>query len=85
MSFLTLVEWEDSAQPSPEWRFLDDPPEPAVIRCRSVGWIAAENQSVLMLVPNLGNVGTESAQGCGFIRIPKSAILSRKALSEGPE
>ena len=81
---LVLVEWVDSARPVAEWRFLSDAPEPTVIECKSVGWVVRETESVLMLAPNIGDVGTESEQGCGFIRIPKASITRRASVKEAP-
>lgn len=72
-----LVEWQDSAQPVPSWRFLDDAPAMAVVACVSVGWVVQETREVLMLAPNLGDQHTPSAQGSGFIRIPKRAVTRR--------
>jgi hypothetical protein len=81
-SRLILVEWEDSAQPLPAWRFLDDAPPLEAIQCVSVGWIVGQANGVLMLAPNIGDAGSESAQGSGFIRIPVSCIKRRARLKE---
>ena len=78
-----LVEWIDSGQPIAAWMFLDNMPRMEVIECVSVGWLVAETDEVLMLAPNLGDVETEgSAQGSGFIRIPKVAVTRRITLVE---
>ena len=78
-----LVEWIDSAQPIAAWMFLENMPRMEVIECVSVGWLVAETDEVLMLAPNLGDSESEgSAQGSGFIRIPKSAVTRRIVLVE---
>ena len=77
-----LIEWEDSARPHAGWAFLDEMPSAEVVRCRSVGWIVAETDAVLMLAPNLGDAESEAPQGCGFLRIPKRAVVRRASLSE---
>lgn len=77
-----LVEWVDSAQPIPGWRLTSTPPISDVVHCQSVGWIVSETDEVLMLVPNVGNLGLESEQGSGFIRIPIAAITRRAQLVE---
>lgn len=82
MNGVVLVEWLDSAQPSPGWRFISEPPELEVVRCQSVGWIAGESDEVLMLAPNVGDLGSEDPQGSGFIRIPKCSITRRVMLRE---
>lgn len=79
---LLLVEWEDSARPLSEWRYIDDAPSMEIIRCLSVGWVISENKQLLMLAPNIGNVDSESEQACGFMRIPKKSITSIKVLEK---
>ena len=83
MDKLVLVEWEDSAQPTPSWMFLDDAPDLEIIKCMSVGWIINENDNVLMIAPNIGDYESGGgAQGSAFIRIPKSAIIKTASLQE---
>jgi len=80
---LVQVDWEDSAQPVASWMHLTDLPDLAVIQCSSVGWIVAEDESVLMLAPNLGDRLNESnAQASGIIRIPKRCIVRMVPLLE---
>jgi hypothetical protein len=74
---LLLIEWLDSAQPLPNWRFLDDLPPIECINCRSVGWLIAETEKVVMLAPNIGNNGEQAS---GFIRIPVRSIVSKRTL-----
>ncbi|WP_086931633.1 hypothetical protein [Agarilytica rhodophyticola] len=78
---LIKVKWIDSAQPVPSWSFLEDMPDMEAINCESVGWLVAESDDVIMLAPNIANVGSESAQGSGFMRIPKCAILDTSSLT----
>jgi hypothetical protein len=77
---LILVEWEDSVRPLPDWCHLDDLPALEIVQCVSVGFIVAETNRVLMLAPNLGDVGTGNAQASGCIRIPKSGITMQRGL-----
>jgi hypothetical protein len=79
---LVLVEWKDSVQPVPNWMLLDEAPDLDAISCVSVGWIISQNDNVVMLVPNLGDHKDDNAQGCGFIRIPRSAITRIVRLRE---
>jgi hypothetical protein len=80
---LLLVEWLDSAQPMPGWRFLDDTPPLDVVRCVSVGWLVAKSDQVWMLAPNLGCCGEgEDTQASGFIRIPALAVVRSVSLLE---
>lgn len=77
---LFLVEWLDSAQPTPGWRYLEDAPAPEAIHCMSVGWLISENGEAIVLAPNVAELGGDSAQGSGYIRIPVAAITRRCAL-----
>jgi hypothetical protein len=79
---LMLIEWEDSAQPLPAWRFLDDAPPLEAVKCMSVGWEVGRANGVLMLAPNLGDASSGSPQASGFIRIPESCIKRRVRLRE---
>lgn len=80
---LVQVEWEDSARPMPEWMHLSDAPKLEVIECVSVGWLIGENKRILMLAPNIGDRDNgNNAQACGFIRIPRKAILRITRLVE---
>lgn len=81
---LVLVEWLDSAQPSPGWRWLTEAPDLEVVRCQSVGWLVAQSDVVIMLAPNMGDIGSESGaeQACGFIRIPAAAVTRMADLRE---
>lgn len=80
---LVLVEWEDSAQPTSSWMYLNNVPALEIIQCVSVGWIIDATDSVLMLSPNIGDYESgEGAQGTGFIRIPKRSITRQVKLHE---
>jgi len=77
-----LVHWLDSARPSPDWQFLSELPPLTVIRCISVGWVVDEDDAVLMLAPNVGDVDSESPQACGFLKVPKRSIVLRVPMVE---
>lgn len=71
---LVAVEWEDSQRPLSPWQWLDEYDLPDAVRCLSVGFLVAQTKTALALAPNLGDVERERPQGCGIIRIPRSAI-----------
>ena len=71
---LVAVEWEDSQRPLAPWVWLDEYTLPEVVRCVSVGFLVAENEQALAVAPNLGDVDHGRPQGCGIIRIPRSAV-----------
>jgi hypothetical protein len=78
-----LIEWVDSTQPVSSWKYLSDAPDLEIVECASVGWVIQENESVLMLAPNLGDYKSgDGAQGSGFIRIPKASITRQTQLEE---
>lgn len=76
---LVIVQWEDSAQPLPSWRFLDDIEQPEAIRCQTVGWLVAQGQA-LAIAQNMGNAQKEDAQVSGVMRIPRRCVISIKKL-----
>jgi hypothetical protein len=78
---LFVVEWVDSLQPVPSWRMMDDLPKLETANCNSVGWLVGEDASAIMLAPNVADLGTETAQGSGFMRIPKACITKARQLS----
>ena len=81
---LVLVEWEDSARPSPIWQHIDELPEPEVIACESVGWIISKDKKILRLAPNMGDLLSESnAQCSGVINIPMCSVQVIKILLLG--
>jgi hypothetical protein len=43
---LVLIEWEDSGQPAPEWRWLDDVGAASPVRCQTVGFLVREDNGV---------------------------------------
>ena len=69
------VEWEDSQRPLPSWQWLDEYQLPDAVRCVSVGFLVADGDGALALAAHLGDVGQQRTQGCGIIRIPRSAVL----------
>ncbi len=73
---LVLVEWEDSARPAPEWRFVSDIPTPTAVRCNSVGWLIHDGADVKALAPNMGDIDSDdAAQACGVIKIPSRCVV----------
>lgn len=72
---LVLIEWEDSVGADPRWQLLEDtePRHPA--QCRSVGWLACDEDDYKTVIPHtiLPGVGV-CAQGSGDMTIPTSAV-----------
>lgn len=80
---LVMIEWEDSAQPIPSWRFLADFEAPGTIRCVSVGWMIRDDKQMKVVAPNMGGVNTSgSLQVSGMIQIPTSCVLQITHLDE---
>jgi len=81
---LVLIEWEDSAQPTPQWEHLSDWQAGGVVRIASVGWLIKDGKKMKALAPNMGGIdGKASVQVSGVIRIPTSCVISVKELSDG--
>lgn len=74
---LVLVEWEDSAQPVPRWRYLSDiPTAPSPVLCRTTGWLLVDSKRVKVIAQSLGAIGedAETAQASGVMTIVASAV-----------
>ena len=81
---LVLIEWEDSAQPKPNWVFLSEFEAPEIVKCMSVGWMIFDGQDVKALAPNIGKYDDlDSAQGSGVICIPSRSITRLVTLKGG--
>jgi len=77
---LVLVEWLDSLQPVQSWSYFSDLPKLDVARCRTVGWVVNEDDSVLMLAQNVADLEDSDPQGSGYMRIPKVCITKQERL-----
>ena len=79
---LEVVEWVDSRQPVSEWQFVRSVEEMPVVKCRSVGWVIGENDDVLTLAPNMGDIDDEDGdeQVSGVIRIPMKSVTNREQM-----
>ena len=58
---LVMIEWEDSAQPLPNWRYLADFEADGAVLCTSVGWLIHDGEDVKALAPNMGGSGQKAA------------------------
>ena len=80
---LVFIEWEDSAQPVPNWSYLSDICETPAVTCVSVGWLVHNGTDVKALAPNMGHLNDErSMQVSGLIRIPARCIVNMVELAE---
>lgn len=80
---LVMIEWVDSAQPQPCWKFLEDIETPSSIHCVSVGWMVVDGKENKSLAPNMGNINDPSSmQVSGVITIPTRCITKITPLQE---
>ena len=79
---LVMIEWEDSAQPTPEWAFLASLEPSSIIRCASVGWLIHDGPEMKALAPNMGNLEKDSVQVSGVIRIPARSVIRIVEIAE---
>ena len=79
---LVMIEWEDSAQPSPSWAFLANTKPSRAVRCVSVGWLIENGKKVKALAPNMGDLGESDVQVSGVIRIPARSVVKVTRLKE---
>ena len=79
---LLLIEWVDASRLTHgDWMDLKniDPPSPHT--CLSVGFIAAENERGIILVPTIADIGNEdNSHVYGGIMIPRGSIVARQVL-----
>jgi hypothetical protein len=68
---LVEIEWRDSCGCSSNWQEIEDC-KPAVMSCRSVGWLVYDGSDSKVIVPHLTEDGD---QGCGDMTIPAKAIV----------
>jgi hypothetical protein len=78
---LVLIEWEDSGQPAPEWRWLDTVGVAEPIRCQTVGFLVRDDKEVKVVAQNMGDVDSDARQVSGLIRIPTRAVTRITALA----
>lgn len=77
---LVYIEWLDAQSKDSGWAPLDEL-EPELYKCKSVGWLAAENDKAVTLVANLGPDDPNLVRmSCHNITIPKSLITKRRIL-----
>lgn len=79
---IVLVEWEDSVGSGSQWEPVDDPNMDR-FSCFSVGYLVAENEHSILLVPHMHpaheSIGANES-GCGDMRIPKACVLKQRVL-----
>jgi len=71
---LVYVEWVDSYGCSSRWQSVENPIEPELMVCKSVGWMAAKKNAMLVVVPHMTEGGGVDKQGCGEMAIPTACV-----------
>jgi hypothetical protein len=56
-----IIEWEDGAQPIPDWTYRASFEALSIIRCASVGWIIHDGPDMKAPAPNAGDIGCENS------------------------
>lgn len=82
-STLVLISWEDSFGVSSSWEEIPEDLDPKPLVCNSVGWIVAENDRCITVVPHMHEADPDLGavrSGCGDMTIPKSCIIARQPL-----
>lgn len=77
---LLLVEWVDSYGCSPVWEPIAEI-KPEICHARSVGWLVAENNECITIVPHVSETAVRP-QGCGDMTIPRRSIVKITKLVE---
>lgn len=76
---LVYVEWLDHAGDA-TWLYADAEPDLSPVRCKTVGWVLAEDDTMLIVACSMGI----SKRPCSSLRqhIVKAAITQRRALHD---
>lgn len=78
-----MVEWEDSRQPSAEWKRLSQFEPEGICDCVSVGFLIYDGEDYKSLASNMADVGSkENMQASGVINIPIACIKKITPLEE---
>lgn len=72
---IVLVKWEDAFGCPEGWQMLDEV-ERKTSFVQSVGFVAAETETTLTIVPHVGGLNRETQQAAGAITLPKRQIIS---------
>lgn len=70
-----LVEWEDSAQPSSAWGWVDELSDPSPVLCQTVGFLVKETEHCLIVALSIGDATSKRPQANGVMQIPRSAVV----------
>jgi hypothetical protein len=72
---LVLIEWVDSHVAIGGWKLLEGFSPQAPV-CRSVGWLARDDEHSKVVVPHvIDEQGDVPLQGCGDMTIPTAAVV----------
>jgi len=80
---LIFVEWHDAFGVSSDWQEITDVvKETKPLLVRSVGWEIHRDDSCLVIVPHLSDVGHDrtNQQGCGDMTIPVACIVREQEI-----
>lgn len=80
---LVMIEWHDSAQPLPSWRWIKKL-DYDVVLCQSVGWLVHDGDDVKALAPNVSSIENKDAQASGIMRIPARSVVKVTRLTGLP-
>ena len=80
---LVLIRWQDSRQPSGQWRYLASLPKTTPVEVATVGWLLRDDDDVKVVCQNVGDIHhPDSAQASGIMTIPARCVLSIERLTE---
>lgn len=76
---LVLVEWLDSRQPVPAWRYIGDVPEPEPVKAATVGWLLRDGDTLQVAQ----SIAADAQPQCsGVMEIPRACVLQVSSLTE---
>ncbi len=83
---LVVVTWVDSMGCASTWSDIEEEmTTPALPTCRSVGWVAHDSETCIVVVPHVAtHEDHELDHGCGDMTIPRAAVVSVEDLVKAP-
>ena len=77
---LVMIEWEDSAQAAPQWKWLSEIDGPAIAQCVSAGFLVHDGKREKRLAVSIGCRDGKAEQASGIIAIPTRCITKLRRI-----
>lgn len=75
---MVMVEWQDSAQPLPQWQWMDDLNAPSICKCVTVGFLVKDSKKEKAIALSIAD---DAKQVAGIMSIPTACIVRMTRLT----